>query len=123
MFTVVKRHLALWLLVVAQICVLAHSVIPHHHHDGVVAICFHHEGTAGHADGEGSGDEHCCSFSDLQYTAEDHHGLECVEEGIVSVPLPIQIQPLVTAFAVSHHYSFYSDPHCSAIILRGPPAC
>lgn len=118
-----KRRYALWLLVVAQICVLAHSIVPHHHHDGVVTICLHHDSTDGHADGEEPGDEHCCSFSDLQYIAEDHHELEFAMEELASVPLPIQIQPMFMALAINHHYSFYSDPHCSAIILRGPPAC
>lgn len=112
------------MLVVAQICVFAHSVVPHHHHDGVVSICIHHGGEDGHADGEEPGDDHCCSFSDLQFIAEeDHHELEFVQENTVAVPLPIRIQPLFSAAVTDHCFSFYSDPHCSAIILRGPPAC
>lgn len=118
-----KTRFALWMVVLAQLCMFAHAMIPHHHHDGVVTVCLHHHGIGNDEGGEAD-DDHCCSFQDLQYVAEeDHHNTDCPTADIVPENNLADIPPLHQVVLFPEGTFLYSAPPRNSFILRGPPAC
>ncbi len=115
-----RYRLAFWMLVIAQICVFAHTVLPHHHHDGVVTVCLHHHEAPGHSE---SDDEHCCSLSDVQYLAEEEHHIDyTVDAENVSWNKAVVIQLYQTACFRLQTFQ-YTNPIPDSYVLRGPPFC
>ena len=115
-----RSRLAFWMLVVAQICVFAHTVVPHHHHDGVVTVCLHHHEAPGHSE---SDDDNCCSLSDEQYLAEEDHHIDYFAEAeSISWNNAVVVQLYQTACFRPQPFQC-SNPVLDSYVLRGPPFC
>jgi hypothetical protein len=136
-----SKIVSISLLVIANLILLAHDVIPHHHHDD--HVCYEHEScTTGHShnpnktDAPGNQDEACCSLADLLIipansrfdeiscsccTASHHSGnhnlaLLLIAEynnALLLLPLPFRKHP--------HKSNFYLAFTSLSSGLRAPP--
>lgn len=142
----IKRKLAILLFTVANIALLAHSAIPHHHHGS--AVCFnqshcipkntnHDQGSTGHShDNETSGTEEYCilyqvfiapasQVSPGQNQVTSSADFSWTNDSFPAV-LPGNIQiPLLQNIAGGGQPPFHDNYTCLAhrsLSLRAPPA-
>lgn len=141
-----KKALALFLMIVANFILLAHAVIPHHHHDEVACFTFPIEEHHGHeCEHHDTGNKHdddcdgdCCLLNDLLAIIPDgykHDDLifsilkddHASSDILVNVYLSIQSKPLNKAAKTMRYRPYLAKLLPSAaghgIGLRAPPSC
>lgn len=143
----VKRFITFTLLLLANMFLLAHSVLPHIHHDGVVCfslqeIANHHHCSEGHTD-----TYDCCCDHEKEKSHHHHNSEDCDLKDVVirqdtsdeeiipceaCLSLMFTIYPLNDLFLVEPEYearlpykpylTTYISPYVGSIqSLRAPP--
>lgn len=72
-----RRIIAILLMSLANILILAHAAVPHHHHDGMVFFSMHHSGCESEASDNCA--SHCChdEETDEDQTSHRHNHESC----------------------------------------------
>jgi hypothetical protein len=120
-----KRAISLSFLLLAGIVVLAHAVIPHHHHDGIPIFVAHDE----QDDNLPNHDKNKCWLSlivkkRLGNDRQTCHLLDCdfdlftllYDDTILLIKNDVDILP-------EHHPSFHTEFIIRSTGLRAPPVC
>ncbi len=135
------KRIGIYFILLANIILLAHAIVPHHHHDGAVAIAYgHHDGELLHPDV--SCHSHDCSrhpnsshkdgcaihesFTiamqrDHRVDFDDHHQLANL---LFILPLQFSIKPRFTDFVTNfgeNEALFILNDRVGDIARRGPP--
>ena len=138
--TMLRKVISISLIFFVNIFLLAHTVLPHHHHNGIPHFAFHpteeehqaqHDCRCSHDEEE---DDSCMFDQDVDvfFKSEEHHGFACCTEHAnfselltaillsfnYNVSAPWQDTPLIIPpYLISYH----TDPVVSSAGLRAPP--
>lgn len=123
-----KRAVAISLLLLANLCVLVHALVPHHRHDRVVVLeVLHHEG----ADHDSGGCETCVldnAFTSEEIKRSHDQSCACCHAAVAVIPdgycLPDIHDEGGEAFRPKPPVITYHDEYLTRSLgLRAPPAC
>lgn len=125
-----KRYVAILLLLIANAIVIGHSMVPHHHHESLTDLAEHHGTSHQHGEEEEQGLggllSHIIHQEDgftvnLDVNKTFAQPFVALVAAICTFSLHTEIPPLILHNPYEEHSS-YSSPYYLSASLRGPPA-